>query len=294
MRKAFLLLLFLVISADLQAQRLVHWSDILNADISASHERMQIGPDSLQFAELWLPAEQFEAPHPVVILIHGGCWLGMYPGVALTHPMAEALANEGFAVWNIEYRRLGQDGGGYPGTFMDVANAADYLVRIADDYGLDLNNLIAAGHSAGGHLATWLAARPNISADSELYSRDPLPISRVISLAGINDLNQYAEFGSTPCGEQTVERLISYETRGDDAFTDTSPANLLPYDADHYEVVAAFDRPVPAFLGRSYSEKVNEAGGTAELVLQTEAGHYEMTAPWTEEWQDILKLFKKE
>ena len=294
MPKTFLLLLLLTFSAELQAQRLVHWSDILNADISAEYERIQVGPDSLQFAELWIPPEPFEAPHPVVILIHGGCWLGMYPGVVLTHPMAEALANEGFAVWNIEYRRLGQDGGGYPGTFLDVANAADTLRHISNEYGLWLDKIIAAGHSAGGHLATWLAARENLTPESELHIADPLPISRVISLAGINDLNQYAEFGSTPCGEQTVERLVALDERGDDAYRDTSPANLLPYNAEHYEVVAAFDRPVPAFLGRSYSEKVREAGGTSELVLQTDAGHYEMTAPWTDEWQDILKLFKRE
>lgn len=295
MPKAFpiLLLLLLGFSADLQAQRLVHWSDILSAETSATYERIQVGPDSLQFAELWLPPDRFERPHPVVILIHGGCWLGMYPGVVLTHPMAEALTKEGFAVWNIEYRRLGHDGGGYPGTFLDVANAADTLRQISVEYGLELDNIIAAGHSAGGHLATWLAARENLTPDSELYKTDPLPVSRVISLAGINDLNQYAEFGSTPCGEKTVERLVALEDRGDDAYHDTSPANLLPYEAEHYEVVAAFDRPVPAFLGREYSEKVNEAGGRSELVLQVEAGHYEMTAPWTDEWQQILQLFKK-
>jgi acetyl esterase/lipase len=289
MLKALFFCLIFCISADLHAQELVNWRDLLDAEVTHSYERIQVGADSLQFADLWLPEKT--GPHPVVVLIHGGCWLGMYPGVALTHPMAEALSDEGFAVWNIEYRRLGQDGGGYPGTFSDVANAADYLTEISDTYNLDLNSVIAAGHSAGGHLATWLAARQNIDSKSDLYDENPLPISKVISLAGISDLEMYAQFGSSPCGDQTVEQLVSADERGDDAYSDTSPVLLLPFSAMHYEVVASFDRPVPAFLGREFSMKVRELGGKSELILQAEAGHYEMTAPWTDEWHQVLQLF---
>lgn len=294
MLKALIFCFIVFATADLHGQELVNWRDLLNAEVSHSYERIQVGADSLQFADLWLPDDHGSGPHPVVVLIHGGCWLGMYPGVALTHPMAEALSEEGFAVWNIEYRRLGHDGGGYPGTFLDVANAADYLPEISDEYNLDLSSVIAAGHSAGGHLATWLAARENITPDSKLYDEHPLSIRKVISLAGINDLESYAEFGSSPCGEQTVEKLVSLDVRGDDAYNDTSPVNLLPFSAKHYEVVAAFDRPVPAFLGREFSIAVADSGGTSELILQSEAGHYEMTAPWTDEWRQVLQLFTNE
>lgn len=292
MLKVLFFLLIYFISADLLAQELVNWQELLDAEVAHDYERIQVGPDSLQFADLWLP--EGEGPHPTVILIHGGCWLGIYPGVALTHPAAEALSNEGYAVWNIEYRRIGQDGGGYPGTFLDVANAADYLREISREYNLDMNNIVAAGHSAGGHLVSWLAARENINRDSDLYYENPLSISKVISLAGINDLEEYARFGSSPCGDQTVEELVLLEERELLAYSDTSPANLLPYSARHYEVVAAFDRPVPPFLGRGYWASVTDAGGEAELILQSEAGHYEMTAPWTEEWQQVLKLIKGE
>lgn len=288
------LLFFLSLSSgNLFSQDLVKWSDLLDADISRTYERIPVGPDSLQFADLWLPDGQGTMQHPVVVLIHGGCWQGMYPGVALTHPMAQALSAEGFAVWNIEYRRLGQDGGGYPGTFQDVANAADHLRTIAGGYNLDLENVIAAGHSAGGHLATWLAARENIKPGSELYDESPLQVKRVISLAGINNLERYAEFGSSPCGDRTVEKLVALDERGEAAFNDTSPSTLVPFTAKHYEVVAAFDRPVPPFLGREFSVAVTESGGESELILQTEAGHYEMTAPWTDEWQQVFELFKK-
>jgi len=290
MHKFLFFCLIVFASADLHAQDLVSWRDLLDADVAHTYERIQVGPDSLQFADLWLPGS--EGPHPAVILIHGGCWQGMYPGVALTHPAAEALAGEGFAVWNLEYRRLGHDGGGYPGTFLDVANASDHLREIAGQYNLDLGYVTAAGHSAGGHLATWLAARENIDPESELYSEDPLPVHKVISLAGINDLESYARFGSSPCGEQTVEKLVSFSQRGDDAYSDTSPARLIPFSARHFEVVAAFDRPVPAFLGREFSVAVTDSGGVSGLILQAQAGHYEMTAPWTDEWQQVLDLFK--
>lgn len=284
-----LFLFIFLFTPDLHSQELVNWRDLLDAETTRSYERIQIGADSLQFADLWLP--DGTGPHPVVILIHGGCWQSIYPGVALTNPMAEALAKEGFAVWNIEYRRLGHDGGGYPGTFLDAADAADHLRELKNHHNLDLDRVVAAGHSAGGHLATWLAARQNLPNESALYREDPLNIHRVISLAGINDLESYARFGSSPCGDQTVEKLVSFDERQDDAYNDTSPSELLPFSSEHIQIVAAFDRPVPPFLGRSFTKKVLKKGGQAELILQPEAGHYEMTAPWTEEWKQVLELF---
>jgi len=285
-----LFLFIFLVTADLHSQELVNWRDLLDAETTRSYERIQVGPDSLQFADLWL--SDGPGPHPVVILIHGGCWQSIYPGVVLTNPMAEALADEGFAVWNIEYRRLGHEGGGYPGTFLDVADAADFLREIENQHNLDLNLVIASGHSAGGHLATWLAARENLPNRSALYREDPLKIHRVISLAGINDLESYARFGSSPCGEQTVENLVSFNERQENAYSDTSPSELLPFSAEHIEIVAAFDRPVPPFLGRSFTQKVLDKNGHAELILQPEAGHYEMTAPWSKEWQEVLEVFK--
>jgi len=292
--KAFFLLLlfsFSFLTGDLLSQDLVNWRDLLDAETSRAYERIQVGADSLQFADLWLP--DGPGPHPVVILIHGGCWQSIYPGVALTNPMADALSGAGFAVWNVEYRRLGHEGGGYPGTFLDAADAADYLRKIENQHNLDLDRVVAAGHSAGGHLATWLAVRENLPADSELYREDPLNIHRVISLAGINDLESYARFGSSPCGEETVENLVLFDERQETAYADTSPSELLPFSAEHIEIVAAFDRPVPPFLGRSFTQKVLGKNGYAELILQPEAGHYEMTAPWTREWQQVLGIFKK-
>jgi acetyl esterase/lipase len=281
------ILLSITIAESLNAQ-LVSWRDLIDGDLPQPTERIQYGPDSLQFGDLWLPDDE---PHTTVILIHGGCWLSAYPGVEMMHHMAETLRDEGFAVWNLEYRRLGHDGGGYPGTFLDASDGADFLRTIAPDYGLNLDRLIVTGHSAGGHLATWLAARKSIDAVSPLYSPNPIDIHTVISLAGINDLERYANYGSSSCGENTVERLVNLEERGENAFIDTSPVNLLPLDVPFIDIVAAFDAPVPPFFGNHFVNAAREAGDDATIVLQPKAGHFEMITPWSDEWEEVLELF---
>src|SRR5260370_3919740 len=121
---------------------------------------MAYGTESLQFGELYLPGEP--GPHRTVILIHGGYWPARY-GLDLMTGLAEDLAARGYAAWNIEYRRVGDPGGGWPGTLLDVAFAADYLRILAPTYALDLQRVVSLGHSAGGHLAIWLATPPRIA-----------------------------------------------------------------------------------------------------------------------------------
>lgn len=282
----FLLILF---TADSLHAQLISWRDLIEGDLPQPTERIWYGTDSLQFGDLWLPEDE---PHTTVILIHGGCWLSAYPGVEMMNQMAEELRTEGFAVWNLEYRRLGHEGGGYPGTFLDASDGADFLKVIAPDYGLNLDRVIATGHSAGGHLATWLAAGKNIDRESELYNTNPIDIHAVISLAGINDLERYANYGSSSCGENTVERLVNLEERGENAYIDTSPVNLLPLGIPFIEIVAAFDAPVPPFFGNHFINAAKEAGDDATLILQPNASHFEMIAPWSEEWDEVLNHFK--
>lgn len=114
------------------------------------------GPSGSQFGELHLP--QKAGPVAVVVLIHGGFWSAAF-GLDLMRPLAVDLVARGYAVWNIEYRRVGEDGGGYPGTLDDVALAIDELALLADRHSLDLSRVALVGHSAGGHLALWAAGR---------------------------------------------------------------------------------------------------------------------------------------
>ena len=119
------------------------------------------GPGTDRFGELWRPAG--DGPWPVVALLHGGFWRARRT-LELMRPLAADLAGRGFAAWNLEYRRVGQPGGGWPGTFQDVAAGLDHLAELAGREPLDLDRLVVAGHSAGGHLALWSAARPGLPA----------------------------------------------------------------------------------------------------------------------------------
>lgn len=133
--------------------------------------RIFYGRDPLQFGDLRLP--KGSGPHPVAIVIHGGCWLSAMADLRNTAALADALRDNGVATWNIEYRREDSPGGGWPGTFQDVAHAADFLRQIALKYSLDLGRVVALGHSSGGHLALWLAARHRLPGDSECMQRSP-------------------------------------------------------------------------------------------------------------------------
>ena len=159
------------------------------------------GEAKQQVAELRLP--KGAGSHPVVIVIHGGCWQTPW---AMDHVrgLAAALTAEGFATWSLEYRRLGDPGGGWPGTLQDVARGADHLRAVARAHRLDLGRVVALGHSAGGQLALWLAARHQLPRDSSL-DRAPLPLRGIVSLAGIPDLRAAA--AANVCGDAVTQLL---------------------------------------------------------------------------------------
>jgi hypothetical protein len=153
-------------------------SDALNLPRPVPDRRLAYGGGPLQFGELRLP--DGDGPHPVAIVIHGGCWLAEYD-LGYMSGLADALTDAGIATWSIEYRRVGDDGGGWPGTFQDVADAADFLVEIAPGCNLDLDRVAAVGHSAGGHLALWLAGRKGLSGGDPLRGEAPLPLHGVVA-----------------------------------------------------------------------------------------------------------------
>jgi acetyl esterase/lipase len=179
-----------------QTRRPVTWEEISNLPAPPADRRISYGSDPLNFGDLRLP--RGPGPHPEAVVVHGGCWRSENDLRHASH-LSAALTRAGVATWTIEYRRVGDEGGGWPGTFQDVARGADYVRALARRFPLDLSRVILVGHSAGGQLALWLAARRNLPRRSPLFSADPIRVRGVVSLAGVTDLRGFgvgAAYGS--------------------------------------------------------------------------------------------------
>lgn len=207
--------------------------------------------------------------------------------------MAADLRDRGYAVWNLEYRRIGHSGGGYPGTFQDIAAGLDHLRTLGPQYGLDLRRVAVSGHSAGGHLALWGAARDRLPLTSPLRIVDPLPVRGVVSLAGIADLRAYRETGPDACGgPSTIDALVGVQGRDDrNVFADSSPPALLPLGDRQVVVSGALDHIVPPRFGQDYAAAAVSAGDPAISVVLEGAGHFELVDPTSAVWPRIVAAY---
>lgn len=251
--------------------------------------RIAYGPGPLQFGNLRLPKGR-SGPHPVVVFIHGGCWLAQYD-IAHAGPFEQALADSGFAVWSIEYRRVGNDGGGWTGTFMDIAQGADFLRELAPRYALDLNRVIASGHSAGGEFALWLAARRKIPSTSPLYVAEPLVVHGVLGLAPAPDLEGLHASGV--CGNVINRLMGGSPAEHPDRYAAASPMQLVPIPAPQAHVIGAQDRTW-APIGRAYLARARAAGdSTAQAIEAPESGHFDLLAPTTSTWPIVFNALRQ-
>jgi acetyl esterase/lipase len=266
----------------------IFYTDLLARPRPAPTRIVTYGPADQQKGTLFLPIGT--GPHPVVVLIHGGCWLAKLSGPELMEYAAADLQRRGYAVWNIGYRRLGHEGGGYPGTFRDVAAAIDLLRKLAPENGLDLSRLVLAGHSAGGQLALWAAARPHLPKLSSLYDTNPVPVHGVACLAGILDLEDYRANGPLACGgPKTIDSLVSAQAReGADAYADTSPARLLPIGVPYVLLSGDLDEIVPKGFDSRFAQKARAAHESPREITIAGAGHFELIDPQSAAWQLIV------
>jgi acetyl esterase/lipase len=287
--REFAMMVLCAFAAVLPARAsLVSYTDLLARPRPSPTAVVRYGPAEQQQGALFLPAGK--GPHPVAVLIHGGCWLAKLPGPELMEPLAADLQYRGYAVWNIGYRRLGHDGGGYPGTFLDVANAMDELRTLAPANGLDLKRVIVIGHSAGGQLALWAAARPRLPKTSVLYRPDPLPVSGVVSVAGINDLEDFRAHGPGACGEpRTVDRLTGPATsEHPDVYEDISPARLLPIGVPYAIVSSELDDIVPKRFGAQFAAKARATRDAVREIEVANVGHFDLIDPQSAAWKQQI------
>jgi acetyl esterase/lipase len=272
---------------------LLSYRDILSRGPPLADRRIAYGADPNQFGELWMPSSPRRAR--VVVIVHGGCWQAALPGLELMNGLAADLRRRGYAVWNIEYRRLGSPGGGYPGTFDDVGRAIDFLRVIARTDHLDLGHVVVLGHSAGGHLALWAAGRARLPASSPLRTAQPLRIGGVVTLAGINDLAAYRASGPDACGgPTTIDQLVGADRRpADSVYLDTSPVDLLPIGARQTIVSGSLDPIVPERFGHDYAVAARARGDDAEELVLPRAGHFELIDPLGPDWKTIARAVRR-
>lgn len=254
-------------------------------------QRIAYGPDPLQFGELRVPPTK--GPHPVVVLVHGGCWVAKLQNLDeravaldLVRPLAAALTQNGVATWNLEYRRIGNPGGGWPGTFQDVAQGADYLRSISKRYDLDLRRVVAMGHSAGGQLALWLAARPNLPKTSQLYSKNPVRLKGVVDLDGPPDLKLLLPLQEKICGTPVITQLLGGTPEEQpEHYRQASPIEMLPLRVPQ-EVFAGrmFAGQIPA-----YEEAARRASDRVHATVQSDAGHFVFLDPDAAMFAEVIR-----
>ena len=269
------------------AQKLIATSEINSLAAGPPDQKIQYGTAPQQFGNLRLP--KGKGLHPVVIFIHGGCWLSQYD---ITHAgsFEQALADSGYAVWSIEYRRVGDDGGGWPGTFLDIGHGVDYVRQIAQKYSLDLDRVVASGHSAGGEFALWVTARSRIPSSSDVFVANPINVKGVVALAPAPDLESLESAGT--CGKVIDELIGGPPTQFADRYAAVSPMKLAPISVPSTLIVGAQDRGFGP-NGRAYFARAKEAGDTkVRLVEAPEAGHFELIAPKTTTWPLVIAEFK--
>jgi acetyl esterase/lipase len=265
-------------------------AELLALPHGAPDHRLAYGEDSSHYGELRLPSGA--GPHPVVVLFHGGCWRE-FSSAASIAPMADALTADGIATWSVEYRRLHQAGGGWPGTYLDAGRAVDHLRALAPRHGLDLSRVVVAGHSAGGHLAMWVAARSRLPTTSAIYRPDPLPIRGVVNLSGTPDMA--GELPSIPagCGENVVQSMMGGTPQSvPERYAQASAITMLPLGVPQALIWGARDDQVPLALAERYTRAARQAGDRVRLVVDSTAGHFETASPRAAVWPAIRSAIR--
>jgi acetyl esterase/lipase len=234
--------------------------------------RHRYGSHFHQFADLLAPGQG--GPFPVAVVLHGGFWREQHT-LDLTDELARDLARRGWAAWNAEFRRVGEvSGGGYPATLEDVAAAIDALAGL--DAPLDLDRVVAVGHSAGGQLALWAAAR-----------EDPaVRLAGVVSQAGVHDLREADRLG---LGEgATAAFMGGHADEVPERYAGASPIERVPAEVPVLLVHGDADERVPADMSRRYAEAARAAGDEVDLVLRPGEDHFVHLDPDGGAWGDVV------
>jgi acetyl esterase/lipase len=258
-------------------------SEILTRPPPSFDDRIEYGPGLQHFAELRFP--RGKGPFPLLFVIHGGFWQSAYDLKHIGH-LCAAFTRKGIISCNLEYRRVGDPGGGWPGTFQDVSLATDHILEtISSDPRVDSARTAALGHSAGGHLALWLTSRHRISKDSPVHGSQKYRIDKAISLAGVCDLRTGFK---DRLGSGAVARLMGgTPDQYPDRYDAGSPIELLPAQTRQVLLHGTADDIVPVSQSEKFVTKAEELGEQPTLITIEGVGHFDMIDPETNAWSAV-------
>jgi acetyl esterase/lipase len=249
--------------------------DILTLRPPPADARVAYGSDPNQFLDLRFPGKKKEPPHPVVINIHGGFWRSKY-GLDHAGHLCAALAAKGLITANLEYRRVGNEGGAWPGTFADIRSAYSFILQNAKQYNMDAGKIVVMGHSAGGQLALCLAAHES-------------SITRIVSLAGVVDLQRAYQLHLS--NDAVIEFLGGTPTQVPDHYREADPMRLSIPQARQWLIHGSADDVVPPVFSRDYAAAKQKRTGKEKedvrLLEISSAGHFDVIDPRTAAWKQV-------
>jgi acetyl esterase/lipase len=268
-RISIFLLIMIFFSGNNQAQ--VTWTELNQLPLPSADQTITYGESDHHIIDVFLPHHAKTKSN--IILIHGGCWQNQYDRLYMGY-LAQSLSERGYRVFNIEYRRTGDEGGGYPGTLEDILQAYHRIqLFITENLNGD-REMNVIGHSAGGHLSLWLAAKePSVSA--------------VVGLAAISDLSTYA-MGSSSCQTSALKFM---GVRPEEAADDYQMADPLLMDVPKGMITLIStekDLIVPPSHNDAYTLKMG-----AKHHIIAEMGHFDLVAPTSVIWPSLLELIEK-
>jgi acetyl esterase/lipase len=255
--------------------------------VSFDRQTLPYGPDPNQVGDLTVPLNA--GPHAVVVLVHGGYWrTGIERGELA--PLSETLGRLGYAVWNIDYRRVGDPGGGWPGTLTDVAAAIDFLQAVPPERKLALNRVAALGHSAGGQLALWAGARTRhpdgIGGVPVIGLRGVVGLGAVVDLVAAVDNATGAP--AVELRNSVIDLLGGPPATVADHYLQASPRELAPLGIPQLLVHGGRDDRAPIETVRAYTQIAQAAGDDIRLVELPTADHFEVIRADRAGWPDVV------
>ena len=262
---------------------------------NADH-RIAYGSHPLQFGDLWLPKAPATGLLPLVVFLHGGWWRSEFD-LAYGGHLCAALKTEGFAVWSIEYRRVGRTEGGWPATFQDVAAGFDHLATLARSYPVDASRVVATGHSAGGHLAFWLAGRHHIPHTSPLAEPQARIVPHgVVGLAAAVDLRLTADLSgylTFAHDKQEVYRLMGGSPEQvPERYSAGDPGALLPLNIPQTLIQGTEDAQIPPGLPARWAGMARRQGDHVTVTIVPGADHFDVVDPLSQAWPVVRDAVK--